>query len=84
VAAAAVGWARLTLATPNWQFLVPGWLGLPAAFVLAFMASQPFGLDPFLWQFTLFLALFPGSVAPLLIAWQARRIERANLRIVER
>jgi hypothetical protein len=47
VAAAAVGWARLTLATPKRQFLVPGWLGLLAAFVLVFVASQLFGLNPF-------------------------------------
>jgi hypothetical protein len=83
VAAAAVGWARLTLATPRWQFLLPAWIGLLVALALLFIASQVFNLDPVLWQLMLFLALVPGLPSPLLIPWQARMIERANLPIIQ-
>jgi hypothetical protein len=83
VAAAAVGWARLTLAAPRWQFLLPAWIGGLVAFTLIFVASQLLNLDPFLWQLVLFIVLVPGPPAPLLIPWQARMIERANLPIIQ-
>jgi hypothetical protein len=82
VAAVAVGWARLTLATPTWQFLLPTWIGLLAGFALLFIASQLLDLDPILWQLGLFILLVPGPPSPLLIPWQARMIERANLPII--
>jgi hypothetical protein len=58
-------------------------------FVLVFVASQLFGLDPFLWQVTVFLAVFLGQLLPCSSPGRhggsnGPRPRRANLRIIER
>jgi hypothetical protein len=78
-AAAAVAWARSILAIPRWRLFLVTWVGALIGLTLVSVAGLLLGLGPALWQLALFAAFFPGAFLHVVLRWQARTIERANL-----